>query len=293
MAGVTAPLPDGGVASDSAPTQDGTTQDGTTGGKCDVPGDNYVLYGAQIFKVSDDLTKSVLVAKVTNQSGLAFGSAGTSTTSTQIGSTLVVSDANCQFCGIVLPPVIVDGSVKAEPLWTIGFSAVKYFWSPGVPDHVVVWNGNGTNFLDWDLAQKAQAGFAGVAISGPGVNCTKLYAINGTISSTAYSVRFLAECGDGSGPTYATLADASGTKVGGNWQQDSFQSVASTQGMVTNPQIQVGDLKRGIYIGAANKIYKQVGGTFVQDTTTIYEQCNTQTGTWASGARPLIPAPKG
>ncbi|MFO0668402.1 MAG: hypothetical protein U0235_02080 [Polyangiaceae bacterium] len=304
---VTTDPPDGGLPAvadgstlpdDAAATPDGATVDASTspddgGAGCAIAGNDYALYGSQLFKVSADLTMSVLVASVTNQNGLPFASAGTSTTGAQIGSALVVADPNCPFCTITLPPVVVNGTVKAEPITTTGgLSAVKYYYSPSVPNNVVVWSGNGTNFSLYDLALKAEVARAGILIGGPGVNCTKLYAIDGLIQPTAYDVRILAECGDGSGPTYATLAHTGGTKVGSNWQQSTFQVDASTQGMAQNPQIELGDLVRGIFVGASNKVYKRNGGTFELDTT-VYKQCNPKTGASLPGARPLIPSPRG
>ena len=56
--------------------------------------------------------------------------------------------------------------------------------------------------------------------------------------------------------------------------------------------VEVGDLVRGIFVGASNKVYKRNGGTFELDTT-VYKQCNPKTGASLPGARPLIPSPRG
>lgn len=280
-------LPDGGgtTSPDGATTDpDGATTDG-----CSIGGDKYAIYGAQLFKVSADLTASVLVAKISNQNGLAFNSAGTATTGTQVGSTLVVSDPNCPFCSITLPPTIVDGTVKAEPI-TSGISNVHFLYSPSVPNNVVVWAGNGNTFLQYDLATKSAGPSAGIATNGPGMFCNELYSITGSIQTSSYDVRLLASCGDGSGPTFTYLIHAGGTKVGGNWQQDLFQTIASTKGMATNPQIEAGDITLGIYLGAQNKVYVESNGTFVPDTR-VYSQCNATTGKSNPGARPLIAKP--
>ncbi len=282
---------DGGSSSGSSGGSDsGGSPDGASGG-CTVEGDNYAIYGAQLYKVSGDLSLSVLVGKISNQNGIPFASAGTSTTGAQIGTSLIVSDPNCPFCSITLPPVLNGGVVSAQPVAT-GFSKVRYFYSPEVPNSVVVWSGNGTSFTLYDLAQKKEIATAGILIGGSGLSCTELYAIKGTIQPTAYSVRILAECGDGSGPTYATIVDTGGTKVGADWQQSIFQSVATTKGMNPNPQIKAGDLTRNIFLGAANKVFKESGGAFVPDPT-VYRQCNAATGASAPNARPLISSPVG
>ncbi len=282
---------DAGATPDAAaPLSDAAGPDTSTPGSCSIAGNNYRIYGSQLFKVSEDLTMSYLVGNVANDKGLPFASSGSSTTGTQVGTTLVVADPNCPFCSIALPPNMVNGTVNAQPV-TTGLSNIHFFYSPSIPNNVVVWSGNGTSFTLYDLANKTAPATASIAISGPGVLCNKLYSISGSIMPTAYSVRILAECGDGSGPTWATVADTGGTKVGSTWQQDSYQVAASAKTMVTNPQIIAGELTRGIFLGSASKVYVINAGTFVPDTA-VYQQCNPLTGTSVSGARPLIPAPR-
>lgn len=255
----------------------------TGNGPCTIEGNNYRIYGAQIFKVSADLRLSYVVGKVANDKGLLFG---TTTTGVQIGTSLIVSDANCPFCSIALPPVLTDGTVRAEPI-TTGVTGVKYFFDPGIPNNVVVWLGR---FLLFDLAQKKEQASAGISFNGSGLFCNKVYAVTGTIMPTAYSVRFLGECGDGSGPTWATLVDTSGTANTPNtWTQTSFQTVASAKNGATKYQITRADLPLGIFADNKN-VYTVDSGAFVPAPGT-FQQCNPVNGIINPGAIPILNSP--
>lgn len=282
-------LPDGGaIGVDAAtlPPDDAAVTPDSAGGTCSIPGENYQLYGEQLFKVAADLTTSYFVAKVASDKNIAFSG---STTSFQVGTDLYVSDGSCPFCKISLPPQIVNGLVKAVPVLT-GMTAVKYFF-PSDPGTIGIWSGNGTSMSVYDIVDNKIIATAGLTVGGPGVTCTKLYAIKGSVSTTGYSVRFLAECGDGSGASAATIADVVGAKVGSNWTQSSYTPVASAKDMIPKPQIELGDFERGIFV-AGTQVFKQDKmGSFAPDPTE-YRQCNWVNGvTSPPGARPLVAGP--
>ena len=248
---------------------------------CSIAGNNYRIRGDQLFKVSADLRMSYLVGKVATTNDVAF--VGT-TSGVQIGSALIVSNGSCPFCRIPLPPVVLpDGTVRAEALPAL-YSGVKYVFDPGIADNVVVWTGR---FSLYDIAQNIEMASAGITFSGGGLICTKVYAVTGNIMPTSYAVRFLGQCGDGNGPTWATLVDTSGTETSqNNWTQDSFQVVASTKNSAANYPISRADLGLGLYAAGSN-VYTLSGAAFVPDPN-VYQQCNPLNGNIASGATPLM-----